>query len=105
MWNSNNSCSNTYCDSIYVGSQCDASFSYYDANTLNGYSFIPSNLSNTYSHLWTFGDGTSSNSSSPGHTYSSAGVYQVCHTLFDNNGCQDTECYNVVVNDSSNTGC
>jgi PKD repeat protein len=25
--------------------------------------------------------------------------------LFNNNGCQDTECYNITVNDSSNTGC
>jgi len=104
-----NGCTATYCNVVYAGGNinggCDASFTFTDANLLNSYVFIPVNNGNTYSHLWDFGDGTQSTQQSPIHTFTGNGIYLVCHTLFNNNGCQDTECYNITVNDSSNTGC
>lgn len=104
-----NGCTATYCDVVYAGGNvvgaCDASFTFSNANILNGYIFIPVNTDNTYSHLWDFGDGTQSTQQSPTHTFSGNGVYLICHTLFNNSGCQDTDCYSVTINDSTNTGC
>jgi PKD repeat protein len=104
-----NGCTATFCDVVYAGGNvvgaCDATFSYTWANLLSSFFFVPVNTDNTYSHLWDFGDGTQSTQQSPIHTFSGNGVYLVCHTLFNNNGCQDTECYNVTINDSTNTGC
>lgn len=42
----------------------------------------------TYS--WSFGDGGTSSAATPGHTYSSAGVYTVKLVVTDGNGCMDS---------------
>jgi len=39
---------------------------------------------------WTFGDGWSSNSANPGHTYGAAGTYAVTLTVTDDDGAADT---------------
>jgi PKD repeat protein len=101
-----NGTSCTYCDSLVVtpvNGPCDGSFSY-GTNLLGNYTFNPVSGGNGYSHLWTFGDGTSSSMEYPNHTYTSNGTYTVCHTIFDNNGCQDTECQTISVT-LNNTGC
>lgn len=43
-----------------------------------------------YSYSWDFGDGTSSNSTTAFHTYSTAGKYYVSVTQHRNNGCNST---------------
>ncbi len=40
------------------------------------------------SHSWNFGDGGTSTSANPSHTYSSAGTYSVSETVTDNGGAQ-----------------
>ncbi|MCI5058636.1 MAG: PKD domain-containing protein, partial [Flavobacteriales bacterium] len=46
---------------------------------------------------WNFGDGNTSSSQNPQHTYASAGTYQVC-LVSDNAGCpSDSKCINVTV--------
>ncbi|MDA0310247.1 MAG: T9SS type A sorting domain-containing protein [Bacteroidetes bacterium] len=65
---------------------------------LNLVQFSPSNLINPAGYLWTFGDGTSSNLSSPLKQYASSGTYQVCLTI-TSNGCENTTCQNVEVRD------
>ncbi|MEO0900085.1 MAG: PKD domain-containing protein [Bacteroidota bacterium] len=42
------------------------------------------------STLWDFGDGTTTGTLSPSHTYTSSGVYTVSQILQDANGCLDT---------------
>ena len=49
------------------------------------------------SHLWTFGDGTSSNSVSPSHTYSASGTYSVTEKVTDNNNASSTKTASVTV--------
>ena len=39
---------------------------------------------------WTFGDGTTSDSTNPTHCYTNAGVYSVGLTVISNNGCTDS---------------
>ena len=46
---------------------------------------------------WTFGDGTSSSSWSPDHTYAQPGTYEVCLHLSSGGGCYSTLCKQVVV--------
>jgi hypothetical protein len=53
--------------------------------------------------LWTFGDGTSSNLSSPLKQYAVSGTYQVCLTI-SANGCQNTNCQNLEVRDITSIG-
>jgi PKD repeat protein len=65
---------------------------------LNLVQYSPNNLLNPAAYLWTFGDGTSSNLSSPLKQYASSGIYQVCLTI-TSNGCENTSCQNVEVRD------
>ena len=57
------------------------------ANRLN-YNFEAQNVQNAGTYLWNFGDGQTSNSSNPNHTYASSGSYTV--TLCITNSCQQT---------------
>jgi gliding motility-associated-like protein len=41
---------------------------------------------------WDFGDTTESNNQSPAYTYNSPGEYNVCLTITNDNGCQDSIC-------------
>jgi hypothetical protein len=67
-------------------------------NNLNYYVYNGSSLGNQYSYLWNFGDGTTSTSAFPSHTYPGMGPYQLCLTVSDNSGCSSTTC------DSLNAG-
>jgi len=46
---------------------------------------------------WDFGDGATSTSQSPTHTYGTFGLYSVCLTVTDTCGGQHTECKNISV--------
>jgi hypothetical protein len=48
------------------------------------------------SYSWDWGDGNTSVGPTPTHTYATAGLYTICQTVTDANGCVDTYC------DSSN---
>lgn len=48
--------------------------------------------------VWNFGDGTTSLSSNPVHTFASAGTYDVTLELTSNMGCNDTAKVKIVVN-------
>lgn len=47
--------------------------------------------------LWTFGDGNTSTTQNPSHTYSSIGTYQVCYIMTNAGGCADTSCQVVTI--------
>jgi hypothetical protein len=43
-------------------------------------------------YLWDFGDGNYSTNQYPQHTYASTGIYQICLSITTADGCQDTYC-------------
>ena len=96
------SCSSTYCDTVNIScivpTFCSADFSYVDS--CQNFSFSDSSFA---SHAitnwqWDFGDGNSSSSPNPFHSYGANGVYPVCLTISTSAGCVNTICDTVVVN-------
>lgn len=53
---------------------------------------------------WDFGDGHTSTVQNPTHTYAHLGVYTVCLTIHDNNGCSHTSCHQIHVNSHYSIG-
>ena len=106
IFDSINQCTDTYCDSIWVtgsGTPCSlvANFNIVD-NGAGNYSF--NNNTSTVSSLdfyWNFGDGNSSCSTSPSHTYNSNGVYVVQLMAFD---LLDSNCYDMFIQTINVTG-
>lgn len=68
-----------YCDSIPSG--CDASF-IIDDFYCDSIWFSPS-MATGVGHYWDFGDGVTSMTTFPTHTYSTEGTYVVTHTVYD----------------------
>ncbi len=109
IYDSVNKCKNYLCQNVNVVntdtlSVCKANFDY---NTFeiacidcpkNHNSFSFSNLSsgNYVKSFWDFGDGTSSIEFNPDHTYSKAGLYNVCLTI-SGPSCQNSFCKQVIV--------
>lgn len=60
-----------------------------DQDTSNYLSFYFQDLSDyePETWFWTFGDGTTSQDTSPVHTYAADGIYEVCLTASNGNGC------------------
>lgn len=50
-----------------------------------------------FQFTWSWGDGTSSTTAFPSHTYAGSGTYTICLTINDNEGCTDTYCQEVTV--------
>lgn len=101
-------CMDSICYNVTVtdsagGSSCDADFTF----TTSGNSANFTNTSTgTTDYVWNFGDGNTSSSANPSHTYASSGTYYVCLTASINDSitnCSDSICYYVTVMDSS--GC
>ena len=76
---------------INDSSQCFAanSFAFSDSTTIS---------SGTWTNKWTFGDGNSSNTASPSHSYSTAGLYSVKLLARSAFGCADSISKSVYVN-------
>ncbi|NVK64787.1 MAG: PKD domain-containing protein [Flavobacteriales bacterium] len=99
-------CADTICQSITVqdsttNTPCDADFTY----TVSGNTVMFNNTSSgTSANQWYFGDGSTAYSTNPTHTYASAGTYWVClYSYYDDSlqvTCEDSTCYQVVVQDS-----
>jgi PKD repeat protein len=86
---SNNSCADMYSAQVTVNPQPVVSFTAADVcdgsvMTFNNSSSISSGNN---SYVWTFGDGNSSNNTSPTHTYASSGTYSVLLTATSDKGC------------------
>ena len=81
---------------------CVANFTY----TQNGDSVAFNSSSSgvpggAFTYSWNFGDGSTSYHADPSHIYSANGTYNVCLTIANNNGCSDTYCQTVVVNQNA----
>jgi len=57
------------------------------------------------SHSWTFGDGGTSSTKNPTHTYTTAGSYQVKLTVSDQEGLTDSITKQINVSDANNGNC
>lgn len=90
-------CTDTYCDSILVGGSigCAANFQYIPDSAGTTVSFFGGSVGGATTWQWSFGDGTSSTSQNPVHTYATTGTYTVCLTIATASGCTDTWCTSV----------
>ncbi len=97
-----NTCTSTYCDTIYVGTAfptCTANFT----KTVSGNTATFTNSSTSSSgiitnYYWSFGDGSNSSATNPTHIYSSGGTYTVCLTMVDSSsGCSNQKCKTVTI--------
>lgn len=101
-------CSDTIIKSITISpaSNCVASFTYTHAPiNLLEYTFTAQTATNTQTYTWDFGDNTTATSTTGtvNHQYAQGGVYVVCLTVTNFNGCSNTSCQTIQV--SSPTGC
>lgn len=93
-----NMCWDQTCQEIWVDliqPECQASFFAYPVDsvqTLLTYQFVNTSFPEYTSAVWDFGDGTSSDDPNPLHTYSEAGIYNVCLTIENGTECQSTYC-------------
>lgn len=100
-------CLDTHCVSVPINciqsATCGASFGW-DFDTLNGCPFVVFSDSSTASPgslsswTWNFGDGNSSTTQNPSHTYSADGDYQVCLDIVTSDSCSDQYCDSVSIN-------
>ena len=99
-------CTDTYCDSLVIGgggTGCAATFT--SQTTAIGAIGFSSNVSGTtgaVSYFWDFGDGTTSTTANPIHTYSNGGLYLACLTIMDASNCTSTYCDTVSINGGAN---
>lgn len=96
---SNNSCGSSVacCQPIYVyNSNCFALFTLYpDTNILHHYFIIDTLLGvPPLQYNWSWGDGNFDTIAFPSHTYLDSGIYSICLTTTDSNGCQSNFCNN-----------
>ncbi len=97
-------CSDTFCHNVtvnpIVADSCHASFHFYQTSGMLEINFADSSTSlhNITSWLWDFGDGHTSTSQNPSHTYAHDSTYYVCLTIHDAHGCSSTSCHHVTVN-------
>lgn len=87
----------TSCQTIIVpgSSGCSSNFAIYPDTTMP-HSYIAYNLATgagPLTYIWSWGDGTSSNTAYPSHTYAAAGTYTICLTISDATGCSSNTCY------------
>ncbi len=107
-------CIDTKCMTITVtgdsSQPCQTDFSYWQDSSMNNSTVYFNNISSkpiasSLTYLWNFGDGTTSNSASPVHTYPHAGNYNVCLTISDSiDSCYYTKCKVVSVG-TNPSGC
>lgn len=92
-------CMETTSFNIIEPPQSQVSYNYTTSDLLVYFS----NTSTVGANSWEFGDGTTSSSNSPFHTYSSNGTYNACLNLTTNCG-TISYCSDIIVFDSSSVG-
>lgn len=97
----------TSCQVVVIGSTPNCNANYFvivdstNANQL--YFFNQSTGGNSY--YWYFGDGSTSTSANPTHTYANSGTYLVCLTIYSNSSnCQDSYCDTLIIGNGQ-SGC
>jgi PKD repeat protein len=91
----NPSCSDTSSHAITVNTNtciANANFSIAPTATAQYWNVIPAAPANVSSAIWTWGDGSSSNTLYTSHQYSAAGTYSICLTVTVNCGATSYHC-------------
>lgn len=87
-------CTSCQTVTIQLNALCSSNFSVFpdssQAHTYIAYNLATGAMPMTY--LWSWGDGTSSTGAYPSHTYQGPGLYTICLTITDANGCTSTTC-------------
>ncbi|MBK8564848.1 MAG: PKD domain-containing protein [Saprospiraceae bacterium] len=85
-----------FVDDIVITNNCaDACFT--TSTDCPDVTFIPCNLGMVQTHLWNFGDQSTSTAANPTHTYQQNGTYTVTHTVTDDCGNTDVETLQLVI--------
>ncbi len=96
-------CSNQSCHHITVNpvvtATCNSAFTFHQTAGALTINFTDSSTSShtITSWLWDFGDGSTSTSQNPSHTYTHDGTYYVCLTIHDDHGCSNQSCHHITV--------
>ena len=110
VFDSISGCMNTYCEEINVladqvaNENCSSEFTYYIEQDTTIVHFTDASTGGASSWYWSFGDNSpASMEQNPVYTYAEDGYYEVCLTVFTDNGCQETYCQVIAVGDVSNS--
>lgn len=87
-------CTSCQTITIQMSLLCSSNFVIYPDSNL-AHTYIAVNLASgvaPITYVWSWGDGTSSTGAYPSHTYSAPGVYTICLSITDANGCTSSTC-------------
>ena len=104
-------CTSTYCDTIdisCIGQQgCQAGFQYSFDSICPSVMFSDASTASAgvVGWSWDFGDGNTSTSANPTHTYTANGGYIVCLTVYAADSCMSTYCDTLLINCIGQSGC
>jgi len=87
----------TSCQTVTIqnGNGCSSNFAIYP-DSITPHTYYAYNLASgvaPLTYIWSWGDGTSSNTAYPSHTYAQSGLYTICLTITDATGCSSNTCY------------
>ena len=106
-FNPKNSCMDYYEETILVGSSasdCEAGYIYQIENRT--VKFTDRSKGDIVKYLWNFGDNTTpSFETSPNHTYTRDGVFNVCLLVENTNGISNITCNKVIVRTATDEPC
>lgn len=103
----NNTCADTYCQTITVSNNnpCQVWFQYYQTNTGVVFNAYNNNQFNTV-YTWSFGDGTGGQGQTITHQFPGPGTYTVCVSMLaPSTGCQSTYCLNITIGSNTQNYC
>jgi PKD repeat protein len=87
-----------------LGQHCNPSYSVTTTNNTAYFHDQSTADGSITGYSWSFGDGNSSTQQHPEHTYSHAGVYEVCLTVFAHNpDCHATFCHHLTIEAHADT--
>ena len=92
-------CSDTWCHSVIVSAvnPCHANFTFHATGLDVSFTDVSTAGGAITSWQWDFGDGATSTSQNPQHTFAVGDTFHVCLTIHDSHGCSDTYCHDVIV--------
>ncbi len=115
IYNSNG-CQDQFCDYVYIADSsttnppaCQSSFSYYVSNGQVHFYQTAGDSLNPYSYYWSFGGGNTASGADVWHSFANSGLLpgdtaNVCLTIYNSAGCQNTACQNVIVPGATSGG-
>ncbi len=98
-------CENTECQDVVIedaeaAPECEAHFLAAGFNHSFSGNFLDCSQGDIVAYEWDFGDGNTSNEENNFYTYADTGLYVVCLTVYASDGCENTECQDVLVQES-----